>query len=71
MKQGYLFASQRVMNIGNTAFEFIATPAGKAEIFKDSSPTLGLGNNMIHSHRLAGIGLSGVTVSTVAIVYLN
>lgn len=59
------------MGTGGAAFELVAEAAGEAEVFKDGLTAPGLGSNVVHRHRLAGVGFGGVAVGAVAIVGLK
>jgi hypothetical protein len=71
VKQRHHFSGQRVLSAGGTTFEFIAATTGEAEVFKDGPATLGLGQNVVYSHRLTGVGFSGIAIGTVSIVGLK
>ena len=68
MKQGHRFSGQRILGADSAAFELVAATASKAEVFKGGLTALGLGENVVYSHRLTGIRLGRMTVGTVAIV---
>ncbi len=68
VEQGNDFGGQGVLGMSGAAFELITTAAGKTEIVKGRLAALGLGSNVIHCHRLAGVGLGGAAVGAVAII---
>jgi hypothetical protein len=50
------------------AFEFVATPAGAAEVVKHSWAALAFWDDVIKRHRLPGVRFSGVAIRAAPIV---
>ena len=55
-------------DFGETAFEFVTTPAGKTEIVEQSRAVLSFWNNMVKRHRLPGVSLGGMAIGAAPVV---
>ena len=68
VKEGYNLACQRITGCGDAAFEFVATPTGKAEVVKRSWAALRLWNDVVNRHGLPGVRFGGVAIHAPPIV---
>ena len=68
MKKKYNLACQRVTACGGAALEFVATPAGKAEVVKRGRAALRLWNDVVNRHGLPGVRFGGVAIRASPII---
>ena len=68
MEEKYNLARHGVVGSSGAAFEFIATPAGKAEVVKRGRTALRLWNDVVNRHRLPGVRFGGVAIRASPII---
>ena len=68
MKEPDAFAGERIESGDGCAFEFVATPAGKAEVVKCGRATLRFWNDVVKRHGLPGVRFRGVAIRTSPII---
>ena len=56
------------MDRGEASLEFIATPAGKAEVVKRGRAALSFRNDVVKRHWLPGVRFSGMTIRATPII---
>ncbi len=71
MVQWCEFIGVRVGGSSRCTFKFIASTAGKAEIVKLGLAAWGFRDEVVYNHRLAGIGLCGLTVGTTMVIGID
>jgi len=68
MKEPDAFAGERIESGDGCAFEFVATPTGKAEVVKLGYAALRFGNDVIERHRLTGCRGGSMAVRAMFII---